>query len=182
MAVQVVFETHATSTDNESGLATGWLPGRLSDQGREQAAELGRRRSGDGLAAVFSSDLARAVETASTAFGEGLPVLLDWRLRECDYGTWNGLPREQVHDRRLEFLDRPYPGGESWRAAVRRVSGFLDDLSVRWSGQRVLVVGHLATRWAFDQVLAGVPLETSLAADFEWQPGWEYVFSPADRG
>lgn len=181
MAVQVVFETHCTTTDNEEGFATGWLPGRLSVQGRKQAAELGRRRTGDGLAAVFCSDLARAVETVSIAFGAALPTLLDWRLRECDYGEWNGRSREQVHDRRDEFLHRPYPGGESWCAAVARVTGFLDDLPTRWSGQRVLVVGHLATRWALEEVVAGVALSRSLAEDFAWQPGWEYTVTPAGR-
>jgi len=133
MTVHIVFETHSISTDNEMGAATGWLPGRLSMQGRALAAELGRRRADDGLAAVFSSDLSRAAETASIAFGDTLPILLDWRLRECDYGEWNGRLRGQVHDDRREFLDRPYPGGESWRAAIARVARFLDDLPVRWT-------------------------------------------------
>jgi 2,3-bisphosphoglycerate-dependent phosphoglycerate mutase len=67
--IEVVFETHATTEDNEAGRATGWLPGRLSGQGREQAADLGQRRADDGIAAVFCSDLRRAVETAEIAFG-----------------------------------------------------------------------------------------------------------------
>ncbi|MHB1496804.1 MAG: histidine phosphatase family protein [Acidimicrobiales bacterium] len=54
MPIEIVFETHSTTEDNEAGRATGWLPGRLSARGREQAAELGRRRAADGLAAVFS--------------------------------------------------------------------------------------------------------------------------------
>ncbi len=174
MAVQIVFETHSISMDNEAGVATGWLPGRLSPQGLALAADLGRRRADDDLAAVFSSDLSRAAETASIAFGDTLPILLDWRLRECDYGEWNGTSREQVHDRRCAFLDHPYPGGESWRTAIARVAGFLDDLPVRWTGMRVLVIGHVATRWAFDELLAGIPLEESLGANFAWQPGWEY--------
>jgi hypothetical protein len=37
-----------------------------------------------------------------------------------------------------------------------------------------LVIGHVATRWALDHVLGGVPLEELAAADFAWQPGWEY--------
>ena len=83
----MVFETHSTTEDNEAGRATGWLPGRLSPQGRDQAAQLGRRRHRDGITAVFCSDLARAAETAVTAFaGAPIPVLYDWRLRECDYG------------------------------------------------------------------------------------------------
>ena len=92
MALSVVFETHSTTVDNERGVATGWLPGELSERGRELAGELGRRRREDGLAAVFCSDLERAVQTARIAFaGTPVPVLLDWRLRECDYGQRNGI-------------------------------------------------------------------------------------------
>jgi len=87
VAIELVFETHATTEDNEQGRATGWLPGQLAERGRAQAQQLGRRRTGDGITAVFSSDLARAAQTASIAFGgSAIPVLYDWRLRECDYG------------------------------------------------------------------------------------------------
>jgi broad specificity phosphatase PhoE len=49
MAIELVFETHSTTEDNELGRATGWLPGRLSEQGRVQALQLGQRcRAGRG--------------------------------------------------------------------------------------------------------------------------------------
>jgi broad specificity phosphatase PhoE len=178
MSVRIVFETHQTSEDNEAGIATGWLPGRLSELGRRQAHELGERRRQDGLAAVFSSDLRRAVETVELAFPEGgrRPTLLDWRLRECDYGELNGAPRDRVREVRLEHLTTPYPGGESWQQAIDRVGRFLDDLPARWDGARVLVVGHIATRLGLDHHLHGVPVPEALAAEFEWQPGWEYLF------
>lgn len=173
-ALRLVFETHATTLDNEQGRATGWLPGELSAVGREQAAELGLRRRDDDIAAVLCSDLARAAATVRLAFADRLPVLLDWRLRECDFGTRNGAPAAEMHRTRADFLDVAYPDGESWRQAVDRVAGVLPDLATRWSGRRVLVIGHLATKWALDERLAGVPLAQSLAAPFEWQPGWEY--------
>jgi 2,3-bisphosphoglycerate-dependent phosphoglycerate mutase len=179
MTVRIVFETHSTTEDNENGIATGWLPGRLSEVGREQAAELGRRRVGDGIAAVFSSDLARATETVAIALGgTSLPVLLDWRLRECDYGALNSSPAASLHAHRAEYLDEPYPDGESWRQAVARVASFLADLPVRWSGQRILVVGHVATHWGLEHLLLGTPLEQLARRQFDWQPGWEY---PAGR-
>jgi 2,3-bisphosphoglycerate-dependent phosphoglycerate mutase len=173
--IELVFETHSTTEDNEAGRATGWLPGRLSPRGRAQARELGRRRAADGLAAVFCSDLARAVETADIAFGgTGVPVLHDWRLRECDYGSGNGMPAAEMHAGRRDHLDRAYPGGESWRQAVARAGRFLADLPLRWDGRRVAVIGHVATRWGLDHVIGGVPLEELISAEFVWQPGWEY--------
>lgn len=176
MTIRIVFETHSTTEDNQNGLATGWLPGRLSALGREQAAALGARRRGDGIAAVFSSDLARSVETARIAFGgSAIPVLLDWRLRECDYGQLNGSPAAELHAHRGEYVDMPYPGGESWRQAAARVASFVADLPMRWSGQRVLVIGHVATRWGFEHLLLGTPLKDLAVRDFGWQPGWEYT-------
>jgi 2,3-bisphosphoglycerate-dependent phosphoglycerate mutase len=176
--VQVVYETHSTTLDNEAGIATGWLPGELSGAGRTHAAELGQRRRDDGIAAVFSSDLARSVQTAGVAFdGTGIPVLLDWRLRECDYGSLNGMPTADVHANRARYLDRPYPRGESWRQATNRIGRFVADLPLRWSGQRVLVIGHVATRWGLEVALLGTPLEDLVDREFGWQPGWEYLAS-----
>ena len=175
MAIELVFETHSTTVDNEEGRATGWLPGQLSARGRAQAQQLGRRRASDGITSVFSSDLARAAETASVAFGTAaIPVLYDWRLRECDYGQRNGMPVAELHAGRREHLDRPYPGGESWRQAVARVGRFLGDLPLRWDEQRILVIGHVATRWGLDHFLGGVALEELVEQDFAWQEGWEY--------
>ena len=178
MAIELVFETHSITVDNERGRATGWLPGQLSLVGQEQAQQLGRRRSHDQIAAVFSSDLARATQTASIAFaGSAIPVLHDWRLRECDYGRRNGMPVDELHASRREHLDRPYPGGESWRQAVTRVGRFLGDLPLGWDMQRILVIGHVATRWGLDHYLGGVPLEDLIEQDFAWQEGWQYRLS-----
>jgi 2,3-bisphosphoglycerate-dependent phosphoglycerate mutase len=175
MAIEVVFEVHQLSEDNERGIATGWLHGKLSARGRASAREMGDRRRSDGLHAVFTSDLGRAVETVNVAFeGATVPILHDWRLRECDYGDLNGMPVEKLHAERVEHLDVPFPGGESWRQAVERVGRFLDDLPLRWNGCRVLVVGHVATRWALDHIVNGVPLEQLLTTDFEYQEGWNY--------
>jgi broad specificity phosphatase PhoE len=173
----VVYETHSTSEHNEAGIATGWLGGALSIAGRAQAVELGERRRDDGIELVVASDLWRAVETAAIAFdGSGIPLRVDWRLRECDYGELNGMPRPLLDAQRVQRIDEPWPGGESWRDAVARVSSFLDEVR----GERVLLIGHIATRWALDHRVHGRPLEVLAAEEFDWQPGWEYELSPPE--
>jgi broad specificity phosphatase PhoE len=175
VALQLVYETHAITTDNEAGIATGWLPGRLSARGRDTAAELGRRRRDDGLAAIFVSDLERALETVRIAFeGIDIDVVVDARLRECNYGRLNGMPRARLDAERASHLDVPWPGGESYRDVVARTASFLADLLAERDGERVLVVAHSANKLALDHLLLGLDLAAGVAEPMDWRPGWEY--------
>jgi len=176
VALQLVYETHAITTDNEAGIATGWLPGRLSARGRETAAELGARRRDDGLAAVFVSDLERALETVRIAFrGASVDVVIDERLRECNYGRLNGMPRAQLDAERASHIEAPWPDGESYRDVVARTAALLAELAATRDGQRILVIAHSANKVALDHLLLGAPLADLLRDGLDWQPGWEYV-------
>jgi 2,3-bisphosphoglycerate-dependent phosphoglycerate mutase len=176
VTVRIVYETHSTSEDNEQGIATGWLGGTLSIRGRQQANDLGNRRREDGIDLVIASDLNRAIETAHIAFRDsGIPTLVDWRLRECNYGAMNGMPRAQLDRERASRIDVPFPEGESWRGAVERVGSCLDEVAGSHGGERVLLIGHVATRWALDLRVRGVSLEQLVEEPFAWQEGWEYV-------
>jgi alpha-ribazole phosphatase/probable phosphoglycerate mutase len=186
MAVEIIYETHATTTDNEAGIATGWLPGELSEAGRRQAAELGARHRDEDIAAVFVSDLARAVETATIAFGQTAVLLhQDARLRECNYGTLNGAPVARLAAERSRHIETPFPGGQSYRQVIDATAGFLADLLAGWDSCRVVIIAHSANRWALECMLAGRDIEDLVDAPFDWQPGWRYVlptgWSPPPR-
>jgi broad specificity phosphatase PhoE len=170
-----VFETHATSLDNEAGLASGWFDGGLSPRGERQARELGERRLQDDIAAVFCSDLLRAVRTAEIAFGDrGIPIVQDPRLRECDYGALTRRPTTEIERVRASHIAVPFPGGESYEQCVARVSSWLAEASATHPGHAVLVIGHRATFYALEHLLRGVPLEQAIAAPWSWRPGWTY--------
>src|SRR5439155_12527639 len=115
MTVEIIFEFHSTSTDNEASVASGWRNPPLSGRGRELAKELGERRRAVRIDAVFCSDLRRAIETAEIAFGERIPIHPDKRLREYDCGTMTEAPVEQIHAERPVRVDTPFPEGESLR-------------------------------------------------------------------
>lgn len=182
MAVEIMYETHSLTTDNEAGFATGWLPGQLSETGRLLAGELGERHRDGQVAAVFVSDLARAVETATLAFGEtAIPIHQDARLRECNYGALNGMPAAQHAAGRLRHIDEPYPAGQSYREVIDVTHDFLRDLSASWDGQRVVVIAHSANKWALDCLLNGRAIEDLVDAPFNWQEGWRYLL-PAGWG
>ena len=181
MSVGIVYETHSITTDNEAGIATGWLPGQLSEAGRHRAREMGERRRDDGLAVVYVSDLERALETVRIAFDRSdIPIRIDSRLRECNYGLLNGMPTQTLVRERQQHVDRPWPAGESYEDVVARTRTLLADILNEWDGQRVLLVGHSANRWALEHLLEGMDLGQLVGAqDFAWQPGWEFVLKIA---
>jgi 2,3-bisphosphoglycerate-dependent phosphoglycerate mutase len=170
----IVFETHATSVDNDAGVASGWFDVELSPLGEAQARELGARRRTDALAAVHCSDLLRATRTATIAFGDrDLPIVVDARLRECDYGELTRRPAASL-DPRERWLETAFPGGESLTQAVARVARWLEDARAAHAGHTIVVIGHRATGYAFEHLLRGVPLRDAVPAKWVWQPGWTY--------
>jgi broad specificity phosphatase PhoE len=174
-SLRLVFESHATSLDNEVGLASGWFDAALSATGEEQARTLGARRRDDQLAVVFCSDLSRSFRTAEIAFGHrSLPIIRDARLRECDFGDLTRQPTSEIEQRRLLHLVVPFPGGESYQQVVDRVSGWLSEALQNLDAGTVLIIGHRATYYALEHLLNRVTLAQAVTSPWTWQPGWTY--------
>jgi 2,3-bisphosphoglycerate-dependent phosphoglycerate mutase len=127
---------HGETDWNADGRLQGHTDRPLSDHGRRQARKLAEELSGEEIEAVYSSDLARARETAEVVGDRlGLPVELDPELREKDWGNWEGLTA--VERDRVEFA------GESTEAHQQRMLRALERISERHPGDaRVLVVTH----------------------------------------
>jgi broad specificity phosphatase PhoE len=127
---------HGETDWNADGRLQGQTDRPLSEYGRGQARQLAEDLEGEGLDAIYSSDLSRARETAEIV-GErlGLPVELEPDLREKDWGTWEGLTA--VERDRIEFV------GESTQAHQERMLRALRRIAERHPGEgRVLVVTH----------------------------------------
>jgi broad specificity phosphatase PhoE len=169
--MRLIYETHSITVDNERGIASGWLPGELSEEGRRLAAEIGPRRQDVDL--VFSSDLRRAVQTVELS-GLTVPHLQDWRLRECNYGELNGAAVDAL-DPRVKRVHSPFPGGQSYTDVVELTRAFLEDVKRWYDGQVVLVIAHSANRWALEHLLGSrASMEDLIVSPFNWQSGWEY--------
>jgi probable phosphoglycerate mutase len=126
---------HGETDWNAEGRLQGHTDRPLSDDGRRQARQLAEELADEPLDAVYSSDLARARETAEiVAERLGLPATLDPELREKDWGTWEGLT--PVERDRVEFV------GESTEAHQKRILRALEWIAERHPGGRVLVVTH----------------------------------------
>jgi len=113
----------------------GRLDVPLTDKGRDEARALARRLAGIRIDRIISSPMLRALETAQT-IASGRPVEVDERLRELDYGRWEGLTHAEIDVRDPELWARwesdpattHSPGGESGEELAARALNFLADL------------------------------------------------------
>jgi broad specificity phosphatase PhoE len=172
--MKIYFATHATTTDNEAKISSGWKDAGLSELGVKQAKELGEKFKDIKIDLICCSDLKRAVDTVKIAFGEQIPIIIDKRLRELNYGDFNGKPSEVVDPMKKEHIKEPYPDGESYEQAMARVQGFYKELKEKYPDKIVLVVGHRATQYGLDTLVGGKTIEECLNIPFKWQPYWEY--------
>ncbi len=174
--IKILFETHATTWDNEAGIASGANDSPLSDLGRKQAARLGARYRDDTFDAIFCSTLARSYRTAEIAFSDrDLLIITDARLNECNYGKLNGHLAREVEPKRASHIETPFPGGESYTDACKRMHSFLEELAKDYQDKKLLIIGHRATQYGLDHWLKGKSIQEAITAPWAWQPGWEYV-------
>ncbi len=136
----------------------------LSERGREQAREVAQTLASVPAGAIYSSDLRRAIETA-TPIAEALrlPVIEVPELRERHFGELQGQRYEDVRQRMETAWRDPdlrVPGGESWRDAYDRVSRFLDTIRAAPPAPELVLVTHGGTLNLALTYLAGAGLES----------------------
>ena len=175
--LMLFYSPHGTSVDNEARRASGHADVPLSVLGRQQAWELGQHYAAEALDAVFCSDLQRASTTGEIAFSErALPLVLDARLREFDYGELTQCSLVQVEAEFARRITEPFPNGESVLMAVQRVGAFLSDVVREYDGKKIAVIGHRATKWGLEYWCGDASLEEIVHAPWEWRdiPIWRY--------
>ena len=115
----------------------------LNDNGRAQALALAETLAGEDLDAVYSSDLARAFETARViAERHGLPVTTLAGLRERNFGTWEGLTDTEIFERFPAAKTGSWGDAETQAEMHERVLATLREIAAAHPDGCVLVVTH----------------------------------------
>ncbi len=115
----------------------------LNETGRAQALALAETLDGVRLDAIYSSDLARASETARiVADRAGLAVVTLPALRERNFGTWEGLTDTEILERYPEAKAGSWGDGETREEMAERVLAALHQIADAHPGGHVLVVTH----------------------------------------
>ena len=150
----------------------------LSDLGHQQAEAAGRwfaqLPASERPEVLLSSPYVRARQTAEAICaagglaGEAKPAVLDERLREREFGVFDGLttqgireryPKEAEHRSKIgKFYHRP-PGGESWADVILRLRSALNTINLHYADKRVVVVAHqvvvLCLRYILEELTEG---------------------------
>ena len=160
--MEIVFVRHGETEWNAARRFQGQSNVPLSVRGNRQAQALERALQGAPFTHAYSSDLVRALETARTILaGRDLALATDTRLREFDFGEWEGLTWHEIIARwpelgpRLPTQARLYEpiGGERFEHVKARMRAFLDDLRANASVKLALVVTHAGPLHAAMEVL-----------------------------
>jgi broad specificity phosphatase PhoE len=135
------------------------------------------RYAGQYFDVVYTADTQRAYDTACLiSVGRPIPILRDARLRECDYGNFEGRPRADMDLARAAAIRVPFPHGESYEQAAVRMRSFLEELAAECDGQQVLLIGHSAPLWMLEHWLRDRPLEAAVGM-FPERP-WRFALEP----
>jgi len=193
---------HGQTDWNAQGRIQGHTPTELNEAGRGQARALAEMLAvgGDKFAAIWSSDLPRAHQTAEILAGKlGMQVQGTTNLRERSFGRYEGSTSDEIRDARTALgLEQTgdladwtgMPGIESNDVLWERVSVFLRELSAKYPDQDVLVVTHggVIARAVYrilgiaDGVPRRFPLSNGIVAIVQWRQDAFYLLSLVDMG
>jgi len=173
---RILLLRHGETAWNAELRLQGQLDIDLNDTGRRQALLLGQRLAGEGLAAIYSSDLLRARATAAPlAQLTGLPVVTDVALRERGFGVFEGLTHAEIE---LRFPDEARRwrhrepgfgpgGGEPLDAFCARSVAAVARLAAAHAGELIAVVSHGGVLDCLYRAAVGAELD----APRSWQVG-----------
>lgn len=150
--IRLLLVRHGATSWSATQRLNGWTDVPLSSDGRRQARRLRPIIEAARPGVVYSSDLVRARETAEIA---GCAAKLDARLREFNFGSWEGRRWEEIpaHDQEalLAFDGIKAPAGEAMVSFRQRIRSFLRDLEV----ERCVVVTHGGVIRAISRSIGG---------------------------
>ena len=162
---EILVIRHAETDHNLERRYQGHADTPLNRHGLEQARRLARRLANDPVAAIYTSDLPRAQQTAEVmATPLALPIYPLRGLREIDVGEAAGMTRADLREHYPDLFgptwsETRFPQGESHRELSERVTGTIRDIAAAHPQGKIAVVTHGGAIRALLAAVAGIPLE-----------------------
>lgn len=149
-STRLILLRHGEPDQTVHGRCYGRLDPGLSRRGREQMRQVWRLLNNQPAAAIYSSPSRRAVESANLRAVDIPAATIDERLREIDFGAFEGLTYDEISDRYPrqydEWMSQPtnvaFPDGESFATMSARVRRAFEQIRRLHSGKTVTIVSH----------------------------------------
>lgn len=168
--MRLIITRHGETKENKIGLLQGHLQGRLSDAGKEQAHMVALRLKNKKIDFIYSSDLARASDTAHkiARFHPNAKIVLTKDLRERNIGEYEGKLTSDFkwYSNEFQKLFLNPKKGEDIEALFKRAKNFLNMIIAKHEHKSVLLVAH----YAINKALIGVVTDKE-PSDFSSIPG-----------
>jgi len=165
---ELLLVRHGETDWNRERRFQGHADPPLNETGREQAHALAAELAAERIELVYTSDLARARETAEiVAATVGADVVALRELREIDVGEWEGLTWPEIEERHPEGVQAWHEHGSGWEAGEtqeelgERVVEALRRIVAQHPSRRILIVGHGGTIRAIRAFIEGVSVPES---------------------
>jgi len=144
--MKLIITRHGETEENKIGKLQGHLPGQLSELGKEQARKVAERLKDEKIDYIYSSDLARAADTAKeiVKYHPNTPIQFTQEMREKDLGELTGVLKSELGKSSKDLItDVIQPKeGETHEQIVKRATSFYHKLLEKHSDDTVLAVGH----------------------------------------
>lgn len=186
-ATRFILVRHGETAANREMRYIGSRDDVLTEKGQRQAQQLADALAPLPIAAIYSSPLCRARDTAHPLADRlALPVIVSDQIRESAFGAWEGMSRAEVLEHSAEWSAQLHaweadtsvspPGGESIAAMTARVTAFAESLLERHAGQTIVFVAHVgpvkamiaATLGASPAVVQRMFLDSATISVVDW--------------
>lgn len=155
--MKIYLTRHGETLENKSGIIQGHLPGQLSTLGKEQAQRLALRLKNETFDAIYTSDLARAYDTAQAIaiYHQNTPFIATTYLRERCWGSHEGKTHTEIMAGALGNSRPHAKGAETETELHTRVRDFLRELRAKHKEDTILLVGHGGSNRALLHTITG---------------------------
>lgn len=161
--MKLIITRHGETEENVKGIMQGHLPGKLTEKGISQAKKLALRLKDEKIDYIYSSDLARASDTAKeiSKFHEGVPIEFVGALRERDIGEFTGVNKSALNLSPEDYGvgNLHSKSGETIEGLAERAKSFLSMVLDKHKDGFVLFVAHNAINKSIIGAIMGKNVE-----------------------
>ena len=146
--IRLIIVRHAECEANARKIIAGHSDYKLTGKGIEQAKKVALRLKNEKIDKAFVSDIKRAKDTAKEIlkYHKDVKVVHEKRIRERNYGVFEGMPRGSVRkaaeEKKIKFNEFKPEKGESVKEVRQRVVEFLDEILDKEQGKTILMAAH----------------------------------------